>query len=157
MRADLLARIRRPMRALAIATFLGLALGYSVFYFVFPNVSVPASDEASLPLILGILLLAAVLGGLLTEDLPSSVIQAFVSIPIGAVIAFSLAISPVAIGFLQVQMDDIFSFVVRLPLPLYLLAVPLYLIFGVIGLLIRERFGFRSSEFLRRSGDRNRK
>ncbi len=157
MRADLLSRLRRPMRALAIATFLGLALGYSAFYFVFPNVSVPASDEANLPLILGILLLAAVLGGLLTEDLPSSVIQAFVSIPIGTVIAFSLAISPVATGFLQVQMDDVFSFVVRLPLPLYLLAVPLYLIFGVIGLLIRERFGFRSSEFLQRSGGRNRK
>lgn len=157
MRADLVARLRRPLRALAIATFLGLALGYSAFYFVFPNVSVPASDEANLSLILGILLLAAILGGLLTEDLPSSVIQAFVSIPIGAAIAFSLAISPVATGFIQVQMDDIFSFVVRLPLPLYLLAVPLYLIFGVIGLLVRERFGFRSSEFLRRSRDGNRK
>src|SRR5713226_495964 len=106
LRSDLLSRLRRPMRALAIATFLGLALGYSAFYFVFPNVSVPASDEANLPLILGILLLAAVLGGLLTEDLPSSVIQAFASIPIGAVIAFSIAISPLATGFLEVQTDD---------------------------------------------------
>lgn len=157
MRADLLSRLRRPLRALAIATFLGLALGYSAFYFVFPNVSVPASDEASLPMILGILFLAAVLGGLLTEDLPSSVIQAFVALPIGAAIAFSLAISPVATGFLEVRVDDIFSFVIRLPLPLYLVAVPLYSIFGVIGLLIRERFGFRSAEFLRPSEDRHRK
>ena len=157
MRADLLSRLRRPMRALAIATFLGLALGYSAFYLVFPNVSVPASDEASLPVILGILLLAAVLGGLLTEDLRSSVIQAFLALPIGVIIAFSLAISPVATGFLEVRADDIFSFVIRLPIPLYLLVIPLYSIFGVIGLLIRERFGFRSSDFLRPSGDRHRK
>src|SRR2546427_11842281 len=117
------------MRALAIATFLGLALGYSAFYLVFPNVSVPASDEASLPIILGLLLLAAVLGGLLTEDLRLSVIQAFLELPIGVVIAFSLARSPVATGFLAVPTDDIFSFLVRLPIPLPFVVVPLSSIF----------------------------
>src|SRR2546427_10080806 len=145
------------MRALAIATFLGLALGYSAFAPLSTTVRVPAADEASLPILLGLLLIAAVLGGLLTEDLRSSVIQAFLALPIGVVIAFSLAVSPVATGFLEVRADDIFSFVVRLPIPLYLLVVPLYSIFGVIGLLIRERFGFRSADFLRPSGDRHRK
>jgi len=157
LRADLVARLRRPLRSLALAVFLGLALGYSAFYFVSPNVSVPASEEASLPLILVILLAAAVLGGLLTEDLPSIVIQSFASIPIGALIAFTMAISPVTTGVLEVRSDDILSFIVRLPLPLYLLAIPLYSIFGSVGMLFRERFGFRSSAFLRATGGPNRK
>src|SRR2546427_12837669 len=97
------------MRALAIATFLGLALGYSAFYLVFPNVSVPASDEGSLPIILGLLLLAAALGRLLTEDLRSSVIQAFLALPIGGVIALSLAMSRGATGLPEVRAGEILS------------------------------------------------
>ena len=157
MRADLLARLRPPLKALAIAVFLGLALGYSIFYFVFPNVSVPATGEASLLFILGILVTAAILGGLVTEDLSSGVIQGFASLPIGILVAFSLAVSPIATGFLEVRSDDIFSFVVRLGLPLSLLAVPLNITFGLIGLVIRERFGLRSSSFLRPPGGRYRK
>jgi len=154
---ELFSRLRRPLRALAISAFLGLALGYSVFYFVFPNVSVPAAAEASLPLIVGILATAAIVAGLVTEDLPADVVQGFVSIPIGVLIAFVLAISPSATGFLEVRADEILAFVVRLGFPLYLLAVPLNTVFGLVGLLIRERFGLRSSAFLRPSTGGHRK
>ena len=149
MQADIRFRLRRLLKVLVVAAFLGLALGYANFYFVFPNVSVPATDEASLLLILVVLLLAAILSGLVTEDLPSSVTQAFLSIPIGILVAFLLAISPLASGFLEVRSDDIFGFVVKLGSVLYLVAIPLYSIFGVIGLLLRERFGFQSASFLR--------
>ena len=148
MQADIRFRLRRLLKVLVVAAFLGLALGYANFYFVFPNVSVPATDEASLLLILVVLLLAAILSGLVTEDLPSSVTQAFLSIPIGILVAFLLAISPLASGFLEVRSDDIFGFVVKLGSVLYLVAIPLYSIFGVVGLLLRERFGFQSASFL---------
>lgn len=151
MRPDLVTRVRRYLKALAIAAFLGLALGYATFYFVFPTVSVPATEEASLALLLGVLVMVAILSGLVTEDLPASVMQAFVSVPIGILVAFALAMSPIATGVLEVRADELSAFVLRLGLPLYLLAVPLYSIFGVVGLLLRERFGYRSVSFLRRS------
>ena len=157
MRANLAARVRRSTKPLAIGTFLGLALGYCTFHFVFPNVSVPALGEASLALILGMLGFAGILGGLVSEDLPSSILQTFLALPLGIVIAFSLAISPVATGFLEVRSEDILSFVLRLGLPLYLLAIPMYAITGLVGLLIRERFSLRSSSFLKASGSRYRK
>ena len=149
MQPDIRVRLRRLLKILLVASFLGLALGYANFYFVFPNVSVPASEEASLLIILVVLLMAAILSGLVTEDLPSSVMQAFLSIPIGILVAFLLAISPLSTGVLEVRSDDIFGFIVKLGSVLYLAAVPLYSIFGVVGLLLRERFGFQSASFLR--------
>jgi hypothetical protein len=155
---DLVARFRRYLKVLAIASFLGLALGYATFYSVFPNVTVPATGEASLALILGVLSMAAILAGLVTEELPMSVIQAFLSIPLGIFVAFVLAISPtVAAGSVEVRPDEIFPFVLRLGLPMYLIAVPLNSVFGVIGLLIRERFGLRSASFFRASSGGERK
>jgi hypothetical protein len=142
-------RFRRLLKTLVVAAFLGLALGYSTFYFLFPNVSVPAAEEASLPVILGLLVLAAILAGLVTEELPSGMVQAIASVPIGILVAFLLAVSPALTGLLEVRADEMFSFVGRLGSFLYLLAVPVYIIFGVVGLLIRERFGFQSASFLR--------
>ena len=149
MRADLRPRIRRLAKNLLIAAFLGLALGYTTFYSVFPNVSAPAAGESSFPLIIGILAAAALVAGLVTEDLPECVTQAFLGIPFGIGIAFAIAISPVLTGFLEVRIEDLFSFIVRLGLPVYLLAVPLYLVGSLAGLLVRERLGLRSASYLR--------
>src|SRR5438093_193638 len=88
--------------------------------------------------------MAGLLAGLMTEDLRMGVVQGFLSIPAGLVIAFALAISPVLTGFLEVQVDDIFSFITRLGLPIYLFALPLYIVTGIAGMLLRERFGLRS-------------
>ncbi len=145
------------MKAAAIAAFLGLAHGYSTFYFVFPNVSVPAAGESSIALVLGILVMAGILGGLVTEDLPSAVLQSFFAVPIGIGIAFALVVSPVVTGVLEVRADDLVGFVVRLGLPLHLAAVPLFSMCAVAGLLLRERFELRSASFLRPRALRQRK
>ncbi len=72
----------------------------------------------------------------------------FLSIPFGLAIAFALAISPVLTGFLEVRADDIFPFIVRLGLPIYLLALPIYLVTCIVGMVLRERLGLRSASFL---------
>jgi hypothetical protein len=135
------------VRVALLSAFLGLAVGYTVFYSVFPNVTVPASEEPSLALILGVLTAAGLLVGLMTEDLRLGVIQGFLSIPLGIMIAFALAASPVLTGFLIVQADDIFSFITRLGLPIYLLALPIYIITILAGMLVRERFALRSQSY----------
>ncbi|TLZ86075.1 MAG: hypothetical protein E6K00_07630 [Methanobacteriota archaeon] len=147
MRLNLSERALHITRTALLSTFLGLAVGYTTFYSVFPNVTVPASEEPSLPLILGVLAMAGLLAGLMTEDLRMGVVQGFLSIPVGLVIAFALAISPVLTGFLEVQVDDIFSFITRLGLPIYLFALPLYIVTGIAGMLLRERFGLHSESF----------
>ena len=142
MRLNLSERALHITRTALLSTFLGLAVGYTTFYSVFPNVTVPASEEPSLPLILGVLAMAGLLAGLMTEDLRMGVVQGFLSIPVGLVIAFA-----VLTGFLEVQVDDIFSFITRLGLPIYLFALPLYIVTGIAGMLLRERFGLHSESF----------
>jgi hypothetical protein len=46
-----------------------------------------------------------------------------------------------------VQADDIFSFITRLGLPIYLLALPIYIITILAGMLVRERFALRSQSY----------
>jgi len=147
--AEFLQRFRRPIKTAGTAAFLGLALGYCTFYFLFPNVSVPAAGESSIAAVLGILAIAGILAGLVTEDLPSAVLQSFIAVPIGVTLVFVFAVSPVITGVLEVRADDLMAFIVRLGLPLYLLAVPMYCVSGLVGLLLRDRFAFRSESFLR--------
>ncbi len=70
-------RFRWMLKGTSLAAFLGLALGYTVFCSIFPNVSVPAEGEASVARILGLLAAAGVLAGLGTDDLPTGVLQGF--------------------------------------------------------------------------------
>ena len=93
----------------------------------------------------------------MTEDVRMGVIQGFLSIPLGLIIAFALALSPVLTGFLVVQADDIFSFVTRFGLPIYLIAFPIYIITVLVGMLLRERFGLRSRSYFSASSTERRK
>ena len=149
MRDDLRSRIRRWAKSLLISAFLGLSLGYATFYAVFPNVSMPAEGEPSFLLIVGILAAAAFTTGLVTDDLPQSMAQSILAIPIGIGVAFGLAVSPALTGFLEVQIADIFAFVARFGFPVYLLSVPLFFVASLGGLLLRARLGLRSASYLR--------
>lgn len=149
MRANLPPRIRRLVKSLLVAAFLGLALGYAIFAAVFPNVSAPASGESSFLFIFGILLTAGLVAGLVTEDLPSCVTQSVLAIPLGILTAFAIAISPVLTGFLEVRMEDLFAFTLYLGVPVYLIAVMLYQVASLAGFFVRERLGLRSASYLR--------
>lgn len=157
LRVELSDRAARLVRVALLSGFLGLAVGYTAFTSIFPNVTLPASEEPSLVLILGVLVASGLLAGLMTEDVRMGVIQVFLSIPLGLIIAFALALSPVLTGFLVVQADDIFSFVTRLGLPIYLIALPIYIITVLVGMLLRERFGLRSRSYFSASSTERRK
>lgn len=132
-----------------MAAFLALALGYVVLHAVFPNVTVPGEGEASGVLTIGLLVAAGLIAGLATEDVRTEILQIFVSIPLGVLVASVLALSPLLTGLLTVQADELVFFVIRLGFPIYLLAVPLYALFGIGGMLLRERLGFYSAGFPR--------
>lgn len=138
---------RRALRvgeSVLLVCFLGLVLGYLVFYTVFPNVSVPATGNLSLLSVLGALFGSAVLVGLLTENLGQAVLQGFAAIPLGATVASAMALSPLLTGILVAQSSDIVFVVVRLGLPVFLFALVINIIGIVVGLAIREALGLSS-------------
>jgi hypothetical protein len=147
----------RIVRSLTIAAFLGLALGYTTFHWVFPNVSWPAAGEPSFLFIGVILWMASVLAGLLSEDLPSAVAQAMAAVPLGVLISFAIAVSPAMTGFLTVRMDDIIGFILHFGLLVYLIAIPLFLVASLVGVLFRERFALRSAAYRRGNAAPHRK
>src|SRR6266508_6564898 len=129
--------VRRYAPPLSVAGFLALALGYVVLHSVFPNVTIPSEGEASGLLTIGLLVLPGFVAGLVTEDVRAGILQIFVSIPLGILIASVLALSPVMTGVLVVQADELVIFVLRLGFPIYLIAVPLYTMVGIAGMLLR--------------------
>lgn len=133
--------LRRFGRALLLAAFLGLALGYAAFYAVFPNVSVPAGGEPSLGFILGILAAAAILAGFETEDLSLAILQTFLSLPLAAVVTVALAFSPLLTGLVQVRGDELAFLVLRLGLPVVVFGTFTFFVGTIVGLGVRERFG----------------
>ena len=147
MSRDVRDRLRRLPRILIIAGFLGLSLGYAVFESVFPNVGFPAAGEASLPLLLAVLAGAGFLAGLVADDLRLAILHAFLSFPIALVVVSLLAVSPVLTGYVELTSDDLVFYVLRLGLPIYLVALPAYAVLGVAGLAAREHLGLRSTSF----------
>ncbi|MEK6987748.1 MAG: hypothetical protein AABX97_06610 [Candidatus Thermoplasmatota archaeon] len=157
MPRDRAARFLRALQPLPLAAFLGLALGYVVFNSVFPNVSFPASGETSGILAIGILVLASFLAGLVTVDVRLVVFQSFLAIPIGIAVASALAISPVLTGYVEVGSDELVGFVLRLGIPIYLLALPVFPVLGLARLFLREHLGLRASSFWKRRVEPQRK
>jgi len=144
---DLERFVRRYAPSLSVSGFLALALGYVVLHSVFPNVTIPPEGEASGLLTIGLLVVPGFVAGLATEDVRAGILQIFVSLPLGVLIASVLALSPVMTGVLVVQADELVIFVLRLGFPIYLMTVPLYTLFGIAGMLLRERLHLRPASF----------
>jgi len=135
--AERLPGLRRVLRTLLLSTFLGLALGYTVFYSVFPLVSFPADSEPNLVLVVLVLFCAAVLAGFETQEVPLAILQAFLAVPIGAAVASGIALSPVMTGFVEARADEIVGFTLVLGFPILLLSMPMNIASPLVGMWIR--------------------
>jgi len=148
------ARGRRYLRVGALSAFLGLVLGYLTFLAIFPTVAVPVAGEPSLAAILLGLIGGALLAGFLSEDVFAITVQSFASLPVGVVATSAMVLSPVLTGMVQAQADELVFFVLRFGFPIYLLAIPVNLLAGLVGLGVRERLAPRYvSQTVRERGD----
>ena len=157
MLRDVRKLVSRHASFFSVSGFLAIALGYVVFHSVFPNVTIPTESESSGLLTIGLLVAPGFVAGLVTDDLREGVLQIFVSIPLGVLVASALALSPILTGVLLVRADELVFFVIRLGFPIYLVAVPVYVMFGVGGMLLRERLGLQPTRFLRSRAKSQRK
>ena len=137
---------------MVLAGFLGLVVGYLAFHTAFPNVSVPATGNPSLLPVLAALFGSAVLVGLLTDELQVAILQVFAAIPLGLAVASALALSPVLTGIVVAQSSDIVFFVVRLGLPVFLLALLTSIFGSVLGMAMQRTIGLDAGYGQGRSG-----
>jgi len=136
---EVVSKLRRGLRSFLLAAFLGLAMGYAAFYSIFPLASVPADSEPSLALIITVLLVAAILAGFETREVPLGVVQAFLAVPLGVLIAAGMALSPLVTGFVEARTDEIVGFTIVLGLPIFFLSLPVNIMGLLAGIWIRDR------------------
>lgn len=137
--ANVPARIGRIVRVVGLGSFVGLVLGYAVFYTTFPNASVPPSGEPNPLFTFGTIFAAAILVGILSEDLLAGILQAFVALPAGATIASVLALSPVLGGLVVSRPDDVIFFTLRTGFPLFFASIPIMIVSTVVGIVLQEK------------------
>lgn len=148
----------RDVRNTAIRTvFLGLSLGYVVFYAIYPTASFPASDTASFGYALLLLASTAVLAGLATERLAFVVIQALVSVFVGGGVATAILMSPALANVILVSAADVPFYMVHYGFPFLLIGFLTSIVFGLVGLGLREYFLLRYRYNLPPSWAANRK
>lgn len=152
MARDLRRQIRKTLRILILSSYLGLVCGYTAFDAVYPNLAYPPAGEASFPLVIALLLAAALPAGFLTETLPDGVIEVFLALPIGALVGSILSISPVFTGLFQASADVLAYDLIHNGFGVFALAFIVYIVGGIVGSVLRDRFLIRA-EYL---SDRNR-
>lgn len=135
---------RAIARIISLAAVLGIAGGYVVFYGVFPLTGIPAAGEASVPFMIGLLGLTAVLVGLATEDLKEMIFQSFLALFLSGAAATAMALSPIFIGVAFVAPDSVPLFMFHYGFLLFFLAFVVNLVGTSIGLALRERYFLRS-------------
>jgi len=133
------ARARRWSRIGLLSAFLGLVLGYATFAFIFPTAAIPIGAEPSLAGIAALLFGSAVMAGLLTDDVYAGTVQGFLALPVGAAVASLMIVSPVLTGMVQAQGDVLVFQGIQFGFPMYVLAIPVNLLGGLVGLGIRDR------------------
>lgn len=141
MLARVPAKIRRFARVFGLGGFLGLLVGYVIFYTTFPNANVPAVGEANPLFTFVTIFLGALLAGVLSDDLLAGVMQAFVAIPIGISVASLLSLSPIFGGLHVVRPDDVVFFTIRMGFPVLFASLPITIVSVVIGITVQERLG----------------
>lgn len=133
------ATVRRFGKAAGFAGFLGSLLGYTIFYTTFPNASVPSAGEANALFTVGPLFASAILVGILSDDLLSGILQAFVALPVGATVAGVLSLTPVFAGLVVSQPGDVVFFVLRSGFPLLFASIPINVVGMVLGVALQEK------------------
>ena len=133
------ATIRRLAKAAGFAGFLGSLLGYTIFYTTFPNAGVPSVGEPNPLFALGPLFVSAILVGILSDDLLAGIVQAFVALPIGGIVASALTLSPVLSGLVVAQPGDVVFFILRSGFPLLFASIPINVICIVLGIAVQEK------------------
>jgi len=111
--------VRRIGKAVEFSVVLGLSLGYVVFYGVFPSSTVPTSGDASLPWMLFVLSVTAVLVGFAADDVPLAMISSFGSVPVALVVSTVMGLSPILTGLYVVSPDEVPFFLAHYGLVLY--------------------------------------
>jgi hypothetical protein len=137
---DRRARLRRFGKLVELGFVLGLAMGYSVFYGVFPSSSVPTTGDVSFLWILAILIPVAFLVGLAADDVPLVMEACFVSLPIGVTISTLMGMSPGLAGLYLLAPDEIPFFLAHYGLAVIALAFVVNIACGFLGFLLREPF-----------------
>lgn len=153
-RAD---RNRNLRNTVLLSGFLGLALGYVVFYGIYPTLSVPAGPEPSFGYLLLILALSATLAGLATERLAMGIVQDLLGVLLGGAVATTMLMSPALTGVVLAGAVDIPFYMVHFGFPFLLLGFLTNLVFGTAGLGLREYVLLRYRHDLPPSWVRNRK
>ena len=136
--------LRAVVRTVTLGVVLGLAGGYIVFYGIFPVAGVPATSEASVPLMIGLLGITSILTGLATENLVELIFQSFLALFLTGVVASAMALSPMLIGVVFISPDSVPAFLIHYGFLLFVLAFVVDLIGGTTGLAMRERYFLRS-------------
>lgn len=131
--------IRRWAKAGLLTGFLGLTLGFMIFYGTFSNVSVPPVIELSPLVAVGPLFASALLVGIMSDDLLVGIAQAFLAIPTGAMVASALALSPALTGLVIVGPDEVVLFVIRSGLIWLVSMIPINVLGIFFGAVVREK------------------
>lgn len=150
-------RIRGLRDTALLSGFLGLALGYVVFYGIYPTLSVPAAPQPDFGYQLLILGVAATLAGLATERLAMGIVQDLLGVVLGGAVATAMLMSPALTGVVLAGAVDIPFYMVHYGFPFLLLGFITNLVFGTVGLGLRELVLLRYRYDLPPSWARNRK
>ncbi len=131
-------RMRVVRNTTLLSAFLGLALGYAVFYGIYPTLSVPAGSDVSLGYVLLILAGAATLAGMATERLALSIVQDLLGVVVGGLVATLMLMSPALSGVVLIGAVDIPFYMLHYGFSFILLGFLMNLVFGTAGLGLRE-------------------
>lgn len=136
---------RALLRAAALTLVLSLASGYVIFYGLFPIAAFPASSEASVIFMLFLLAVTAIIVGLASDDLVQMVFQAFIALFLSGAVATALTLSPSLLGVAFVSPASIPGFVIHYGFLLFALCFLTDMVGGTLGLVLRERYFYRSA------------
>ncbi len=149
--------MRWERNVVLLSVFLGLALGYVLFYSIYPTVTVPAASAPDLGAILVALCIPAFLAGLATEDLRALMAQLFGSLVVGGGVTTAVLVSPVLTGTILVNAGDLPGYVLQFGFALMFLGLIVNFVVGIAGLGVRESVLLRYRRYEPAPWERNRK
>ena len=140
MARDLRAQLRRWGKVVALGFVLGLAMGYVVFYGVFPSASFPTTGDVSFLWVLAVVVPVALVVGLAADDVPSVMEASFLSVPFGLAVGTLMAMSPTLAGLYILAPVDVPFFLAHYGLALLAMAFLVDIAGTFVGFALREPF-----------------
>jgi len=110
---------------------------------VFPVSGVPASGEASVPLMLALLGVTSILVGLATENLSEMIFEVFIGLLLSGAVATAMALSPMLVGVVFVSPDSVPAFLFHYGFLIFVLGFVVDLVGTSTGLALREKYFLR--------------